>query len=703
MISNRKNIPQRLSSGIVMGEENDFLDIIDTPNDEAGIETIHSEKSLTGSIGMTNNVVAVDNGNKNPEIGLRSNPSASSHRHYTRISKHMIDGANETVSQMTDQMLNIPDNTHELSITQSESGDLDISAHYIRGKGCLASKKDISITPDLFAEGCKLLQAAAVGNKGYIQQTLLEHPEYIHFRDYDRRTTLHVAASEGKLDIVKMLIEEHNAKINRSDRWGGSPLDDAHRHRHEKVVTFLRSKGATTGSTDQTVNLITAAVTGDLPELQMLLCGINSTTSSLPEGNNEIASTIDINGGDYDGRTASHLAAAAGHEHALAFLISKGANMNVVDNWGGTPLDDAVRTGMVRCIRIIRENGGKTGKRPHTLDDSKQKTTEARNLNVDFSELDVIDKIGSGAFGVIYKCKWRGTLVAAKCIKSSKIVELWRDNDMNRSMRKNSLDEHIVSASEMADALSDFRLETSILKSLRHPNICMLLGYSQTENFEVIMSELMRCSLLDIFTSHIMQRTHLSRRKQLLYAQQLARGMNYLHKCAPPVIHRDLKPANLLIDFSNTLKITDFGLAKVRKDPTTNETQQFRMTGETGSYRYMAPEVFRHEEYTETVDIYSFAMIFYYLLSGRPPWETLSGQKVAIKAAIEADRPIVNRAWDSQISNLMQRCWDENPNARPPFSVIMDELNDYSKTVLHVDIDNISAHKGRRGCGCTIS
>lgn len=92
----------------------------------------------------------------------------------------------------------------------------------------------------------------------------------------------------------------------------------------------------------------------------------------------------------------------------------------------------------------------------------------------------------------------------------------------------------------------------------------------------------------------------------------------------------------------------------------------------------MAPEVFRHEEYTETVDIYSFAMIFYYLLSGRPPWETLSGQKVAIKAAIEADRPIVNRAWDSQISNLMQRCWDENPNARPPFSVIMDELNDYS-------------------------
>ena len=92
----------------------------------------------------------------------------------------------------------------------------------------------------------------------------------------------------------------------------------------------------------------------------------------------------------------------------------------------------------------------------------------------------------------------------------------------------------------------------------------------------------------------------------------------------------------------------------------------------------MAPEVFRHEEYNETVDIYSFAMILYYLLSGRPPWESLSGKDAAIKAARKAARPTLDRSWDSKISGLMRRCWDENPSARPSFSVVLDELTEYS-------------------------
>jgi len=206
----------------------------------------------------------------------------------------------------------------------------------------------------------------------------------------------------------------------------------------------------------------------------------------------------------------------------------------------------------------------------------------------------------------------------------------------------------------------------------------MLLGYSTTENFEVMISELMKCSLLDVFKSHIINHTRMSKKTQILYAQQLARGMNYLHKCKPPIIHRDLKPANLLVDASGALKISDFGLAKVRPDPSLQEKDKFRMTGETGSYRFMAPEVFRHEDYTETVDVYSFAMIFYYLLAGRPPWEQLNGLKAVIKAATEADRPVVGRAWDIQMSGLMQRCWEETPSSRPPFSEILNELQDYS-------------------------
>jgi tRNA A-37 threonylcarbamoyl transferase component Bud32 len=618
-----------------------------------------------------------------------------------------------------DQTLDVNGNNF---VAKTPSFQMDDTEHNIRGKGILASKKDVFTDPDEFAAGCKLLQAAALGNIQGIQSLLALRPNHINFRDYDRRTALHVAASEGKLDIVKILVERYNAPINRSDRWGGSPLDDAHRHRHVEVIQYLRSKGASTGSTDLTTNLITAAAAGDLDDLQMLLSGFDgSQKGSSQKGNSQRSvsqskgisqrikgvngilgassgskvsaaaaaaaaalrvSKIDINGGDYDGRTALHLAAAAGHVKVCRFLISKGADVNVVDNWGGRPLDDAIRMKRVQCIKVLKENGATVGERKH-LDTSggDTKSKEEKNLKVEFSELEVIDKIGSGAFGEIFKCRWRGTLVAAKCIKSTKIIEYWKEENMIATQRNYRKDAE-MNEEEMKDALNDFRAETSILRTLRHPNIVMLLGYSTTENFEVMISELMKCSLLDIFKSHIIHRTRMSKRKQILYAQQLARGMNYLHQCSPPIIHRDLKPANLLIDASGTLKISDFGLAKVRPDPSLSETDEFRMTGETGSYRFMAPEVFRHEDYTETVDVYSFAMIFYYLLSGRPPWEHLNGLKAVIKAATEADRPIIDRSWDSQLSGLMQRCWDENPSSRPSFSVILEELHEYSSKSL---------------------
>ncbi len=156
-------------------------------------------------------------------------------------------------------------------IKVSRSYQLDDTEHYIKGKGILASKRDVRVAPDEFAEGCKLLQAAALGETKDVKKRLTSVPDHINFRDYDRRTALHVAASEGHLDVVRLLVEQFNAPIHRSDRWGGSPLDDAHRHRHTEVVRYLRSKGASTGSMDQTTNLITAAAAGDLEEVKMIV------------------------------------------------------------------------------------------------------------------------------------------------------------------------------------------------------------------------------------------------------------------------------------------------------------------------------------------------------------------------------------------------------------------------------------------------
>ena len=93
------------------------------------------------------------------------------------------------------------------------------------------------------------------------------------------------------MELCQYLIQA-GAQVNRSDRWGGSPLNDALRHRHAPVVDYLKQVGARSGSPSQSTCFITAAAEGDLEEVQNLL----------EYGN------VNVNQGDYDKRTALHLA-----------------------------------------------------------------------------------------------------------------------------------------------------------------------------------------------------------------------------------------------------------------------------------------------------------------------------------------------------------------------------------------------------------
>jgi len=294
--------------------------------------------------------------------------------------------------------------------------------------------------------------------------------------------------------------------------------------------------------------------------------------------------------------------AGEGHAAIVQILCDAGADVNVEDRWERRPLDDAISGNHQACIEILQKFGAARGSRKSLSQGSDNIDSSTRrqedNLKINFAELEMIDRIGAGAFGEIYKCRWRGTLVAAKIIKTAKIRRDWVNKHMMEAIRQgkdvddaiHEMDEAEATENERDLALADFRQEISVLKGLRHPHIVLLLAYSTTENYEVMISELMKCSLLDIFKSHMVQGTRMPKRQQIVYAMQLALGMNYLHTCNPPIIHRDLKPANLLIDHSGVLKISDFGLSKVRPDPNQKELDTFTMTGETGSYRFMAPE-----------------------------------------------------------------------------------------------------------------
>lgn len=211
------------------------------------------------------------------------------------------------------------------------------------------SRKEMLLPAVEFATGCSFLHMTALGNQFELEKMLMERPSLVNFRDYDFRTALHLAASEGHVDICRFLVER-GARVNRSDRWGGSPLDDAHRHRHGEVIQYLRQQGATFGTLTQLPRFIQAASEGDQKEVQALL---------------EFGS-IDLDEGDYDRRTALHLAAGEGRTEIVDLLCKAGADPNVEDRWGNRPLDDAenAKKNSTNIIKLLVSYGAKSVKNP---------------------------------------------------------------------------------------------------------------------------------------------------------------------------------------------------------------------------------------------------------------------------------------------------------------------------------------------------
>ncbi|GAA0169518.1 non-receptor serine/threonine protein kinase [Lithospermum erythrorhizon] len=267
-------------------------------------------------------------------------------------------------------------------------------------------------------------------------------------------------------------------------------------------------------------------------------------------------------------------------------------------------------------------------------------------LDIPWSDLVLREKIGAGSFGTVHRAEWNGCDVAVKILMEQ--------------------DFH-------AERFKEFLREVAIMKRLRHPNIVLFMGaVTQPPNLSIVTEYLSRGSLYRLMHKPG-AREVLDERRRLCMAYDVAKGMNYLHKCNPPVVHRDLKSPNLLVDKKYTVKVCDFGLSRLKANTFLSSKSA------AGTPEWMAPEVLRDEQSNEKSDVYSFGIILWELATLQQPWSNLNPAQVVAAVGFKGKRLDIPRDVNPQLAALIEICWANEPWKRPSFSTIMDILRPLTK------------------------
>mgnify|MGYP001336991650 CR=1 FL=1 len=276
------------------------------------------------------------------------------------------------------------------------------------------------------------------------------------------------------------------------------------------------------------------------------------------------------------------------------------------------------------------------------MDPILSKISEHGEWEIPRHEIEIRHKIGDGSFGVVHEAIWRKTPIAVKVLSVEKSVDM-----------------------------TEFRTEFEALTKLHHPNILQLFGACTIEKPYYIAIELM-ASNVSTCKPH-----NTTKHRAIDIGIDVVRGLAYLHNRTPKcVIHRDLKPTNLLLTQSGRVKIADFGISCFQAD----SKEIYKMTGETGTYRYMAPEVIKTERYGTAVDIYSFGMIMFGLVEDLP-FKGMTEREIITDVVKKNIRPTFIKLEDMRADNcniriLINDCWFLQANSRPLAIELVDRLLD---------------------------
>ncbi|CRL07403.1 CLUMA_CG020376, isoform A [Clunio marinus] len=243
----------------------------------------------------------------------------------------------------------------------------------------------------------------------------------------------------------------------------------------------------------------------------------------------------------------------------------------------------------------------------------------------------IIKEIGSGGFGKVFKCVYKGKEHALKKIP----------------MSYESLPYKTVVS------------EWKILSNIKHPRIVKLVLFYQSKiDWNFLLEYVKHGSLRDIIRSFIVNSWKFGQGDLLSLFMDIAMGIRFLH--SKSIIHRDLKPENVLVDENHRLKIADFGIAKSMIDNVaTCQTS-------VGTITYMAPEVYLHQPYDKKVDVWALGIIFYEMAMMKYPFTKADKARI-MNPNLSFRPPIIDfqrRNYSPHVQDFLVLMLQRNPQKR---------------------------------------